>query len=93
MWAKCVLCRKKVNTVHERFYGTGGHLNPSTTSSALLKHLNESGDPECKFIFDDIKILDPCSHDLKVRFMESIILKFEKQSLNTQERPIPLHII
>ena len=76
---------KTKNTVFERFYGSGGHLNPHTEDSALLGHLIESGDPECDFVFNDIKILDSCSpsRDLQLKFIESIILKFEKQSLNT----------
>ena len=49
--------------------------------------------PLCEFEFDSIKILDKCEQDLKLRYMESIYLKFDKQSLNTQEWSIPLNIM
>ena len=39
-----------------------------------------------------IKVIDKCSGDLKLRFAESIHLKLGKQTLNTQERSIPLQI-
>ena len=39
------------------------------------------------------KNLDSCDKDLKLRYIESIYLKFEKQSLNTQEWSIPLNIM
>ena len=52
-----------------------------------------TGDPECEFIFDNIKILDSAKYDYKLRYVESIILKYEKQNLNTQERSIPLNVL
>ena len=49
--------------------------------------------PLCEFEFDSIRILDECEKDLKLRYMESIYLKFDKQSLNTQEWSIPLNVM
>ena len=34
-----------------------------------------------------------CEYDLKLRYAESIHLKLSNQSLNTQDRSIPLNII
>ena len=82
---------KTKNTLYERFYGSNGHLHPSSSNSALLRHMDSN--PLCEFEFDSIKILDRCDKDLKLRYIESIYLKFEKQSLNTQEWSIPLNIM
>ena len=49
--------------------------------------------PLCEFDFSSIEIIDKCNTDLKLRYMESIYLKFEKQTLNTQEGSIPLNIM
>ena len=84
---------KTVNTLHERFYGPNGHLNPSTKKSALLEHIGLDVHPLCEFNTNKIKIIDACNGDLKLRFAESIHLKHSKQTLNTQERSIPLKII
>ena len=84
---------KTVNTLYERFYGSNGHLHPSTKSSALLEHLSQDIDPKCEFNPENIKVLDTCSGDLQLRYAESIHLKHSKQTLNTQERSIPLHIV
>ena len=89
MWA---YIGKTINTLYERFYGSNGHLNPKTISSALLDHISESQDPDCEFKFDDIKILDTSSVDYRLRIVESLYLKFEKQSLNTQEYSFPLKL-
>ena len=62
-------------------------------STALLDHLAASVTPACEFNTNNIKILDACTGDLKLRFAESIHLKHSKQTLNTQERSIPLKII
>ena len=83
---------KTKNTLYERFYGSNGHLNPKTVSSALLDHISESQDPECEFDFESIKILDTSSVDYRLRIIESIYCKFEKQSLNTQEYSFPLKL-
>ena len=72
------------------------HNKYNNDGSKIHEHIQiESGDPECEFEFSDIKILDSCppSHDLQLKFIESIILKFEKQTLNTCERSIPLTIV
>ena len=82
---------KTKNTLYERFYGSNGHLHPSSSNSALLRHMGSN--PLCEFEFESIKILDSCDKDLKLRYIESIYLKFEKQSLNTQEWSIPLSIM
>ena len=84
---------KTVNTLYERFYGSNGHLHPSTKSSALLEHLSQDIDPKCEFNPENIKVLDTCSRELQLRYAESIHLKHSKQTLNTQERSIPLHIV
>ena len=49
--------------------------------------------PNCGFDIDKIKILDSCNNVLKQRFAESIHIKLGNQSLNMQERSIPLNII
>ena len=58
--------------------------------SSLLNHINESGDPDCSFHFEDIKILESGRYDQDIRFIESILLKYDKQNLNTCERSIQL---
>ena len=68
-------------------------VNPSTKKLALLEHLMSDISPQCNFdINNTIKVIDKCSGDLKLRFAESIHLKLGKQTLNTQERSIPLQI-
>ena len=85
---------KTVNTVYERFHASGsGHLHPNNVDSALLQHLNESGDPECAFSFEDVKILEAGRYDQEIRFIESILLKYDRQNLNTCERSIKLNIV
>ena len=73
--------------------GSNGHLNPKTEKSALINHIVGSEDPECEFDFDLIKLLDSASYDFKLRVVESIYLKFEKQSPNTQEFSYPLKLL
>ena len=99
-YTQCVKCGpsqayvgKTINTLYERFYGSNGHLNPTTKGSKLQEHVSTSGDSECGFVFDDIKILDSSHFDLRLRYIESIYLKLDKQNLNTQEWSIPLNII
>ena len=82
---------KTINTVHERFYGANGHLNPSTKKSALLEHLGKGISDQCEFDVNTLKIIDRCEYDLKLRYAESIHLG--NQSLNTEDRSIPLQII
>ena len=85
---------KTINTVYERFHQSGtGHLHPNNVDSALLKHMSESEDASCKFVFEDVKILDGSKYDEQLCFIESILLKYEKQSLNTQERSVKLNIV
>ena len=84
---------KTVNTLHERFYGPNGHLNPSTKKSASLEHIGLDVHHLCEFNTNKIKIIDACNGELKLRFAESVHLKHSKQTLNTQERSIPLKII
>ena len=94
---KCGSCSsyigKTKNTLYERFYGSNGHLNPKTKKSALHEHIITSGDPECSFDFDKIKILDNSSVDYRLRIIESVYLKYDKQSLNTQEYSYPLKLV
>ena len=85
---------KTVNTVYERFHASGtGHLHSNNTESALLQHMSVSGDPDCSFHFEDVKILETGRYDEEIRFIESILLKYEKQNLNTCERSIKLEIV
>ena len=85
---------KTINSLYERFYASGtGHLSPNNADSALLEHIMDSGDPECAFKFEDTKILDRGSNDEEIRFTESVLLKYEKQSLNTCKYSIPLQIM
>ena len=84
---------KTVNTLHERFYRSNGHLNPSTKSSALLEQLSLDLSPTCEFNPDKIKVLDTCRGDLQLCYAESIHLKHSKQTLNSQERSIPLNVV
>ena len=84
---------KTINTIHERFFGSNGHLNPRTAESALLEHMNQSENSECGFDFDSIKILDTCNFDYKLKVMESVYLKYEKQTLNTQKYSFPLKLL
>ena len=99
-YTKCKKCGPSVaylgktkNTTYERFYGSNGHLNSKTKNSALHQHISETGDPECEFVFKDLEILGSCSHDIRLRYMESIMLKIgKKQSLNTQDWSMPLNI-
>ena len=84
---------KTINTLHERFYGSNGHLNPLTIKSALLEHCVETNDSECEFVFENIKILDSSNYDFRLRVIESVILKYEKQTLNTQEYSYPLKLV
>ena len=68
-------------------------MNPSTKKSALLGHLGRGISDSCEFNLNTIKIIDKCEYDLKLRYAESIHLKLGNQSLNTQDRSIPLNII
>ena len=84
---------KTINTVHERFYGANGHLNPSTKKNALLEHLGKGISDQCEFYVNTLKIIDRCECYLKLRYDESIHLKLGNQSLNTQDRSTPHQII
>ena len=85
---------KTVNTLYERFYASGsGHLHPHNVESSLLNHINKSTDPDCAFHFEDVKILESGRYDQEIRFMESILLKYDRQNLNTCERSISLEIV
>ena len=62
---------KTVNTLYERFHASGsGHLHPNNVDSALLNHINKSGDPDCTFHFEDVKILETGRYDQEIRFIE-----------------------
>ena len=97
---------KTVNTLYERFHASGsGHLHPHNVDSALLNHINKSTDNDCAFHFEDVKILETGRYDQEIRFMESnafhisirysqsILLKYDRQNLNTCERSISLEIV
>ena len=72
---------------------SNGHLNLSTKSSALLELLSLDLSPTCEFNLEKIKVLDTCRGDLQLHCVESIHLKHSKQTLNTQERSIPLNVV
>ena len=85
---------KTINTVHERFYASGtGHLHPNNSSSPFHEHVINSGDNECGFHFEDIKVLEQGQSDEEIKFIESILLKYDRQNLNTCERSIKLEIV
>ena len=83
---------KTKNTLHERFYGSNGHLNPNTKNSALLEHCLSN--PACDFVFDEVRVVDNAKSEYQLKYMESIYLKLnlEPQNLNTQEWSTPLKI-
>ena len=58
-----------------------------------MDHMVKTNDPECDFVFNDVKILDSGSYDEQIRFIESILLKYDKQNLNTCERSIELQLV
>ena len=70
-----------------------GHLSANNVNSALIDHMVKTDDPECEFVFDDVKILDSGSYDEQIRFIESIFLKYDIQNLNTCERSIELQLV
>ena len=53
----------------------------------------QSGDPDCGFKFNEVKILDSCQYDKQLCFIESVLLKYEKQTLNPCERGVKLNIV
>ena len=100
----CICCKKcgpsqayigkTVNTLYKRLHASGsGHLHPNNVESALLNHINSSGDPDCAFHFDDVTILDSGRYNQEIRFIESILLKYDHHNLNTCEQCIPLEIV
>ena len=100
-YTKCEKCGpseayigKTINSLYERFYASGtGHLHPNNKDSPLIKHCLKTGDPECDFNFKNVKILERGRYDEEICFIESILLKYDKQNLNTQERSIKLQIV
>ena len=85
---------KTINTLYERFHDSGtGHLHPNNADSALHGHVPSSSDQECSFNFEDVKVLENGKWDEQIRFIESILLKYDKQNLNTCERSIKLEIV
>ena len=85
---------KTVNTLCERFHASrSGHLHPNNIESAHLNHINSCGDPDRAFHFDDVTILDSGRYDQEIKFIESILLKYDHQNLNTCEQNIPLEIV
>ena len=82
---------KTINTLYERFHDSGtGHLHPNNADSALHGHVASSSDQECSFHFEDVKVLETGKWDEQIRFIESILLKYDKQNLNTCERVLNL---
>ena len=85
---------KTFNTLYERFHASGsGHLHPNNVNSAILNLINKSGDPDSAFHFEDVKILETERYDQKIIFIESILLKYDRQNLNTCEHSIPLEFV
>ena len=81
---------KTKNTLYERFYGPNGHLNPRTKKSALHDHVMTTGDNDCGFEFDNVEILDTSSVDYRLRIIESVYLKYDKQSLKILRNTVTL---
>ena len=89
-----LIFKNTVNTLYKRFHASGsGHLHPNNVDSAPLNHIKKSRDPDCAFHFEDVKILEAGRYDQEIRFIESILLKYDRQNLNTCERSIPLEIV
>ena len=84
---------KTKNTLYEYFYGSNGHLNPRTANSPLLNHMCSFLNNECGFEFDRVRILDSFSADYRLRIIESVYLKYEKQTINTHEYSFPLKLL
>ena len=61
---------KTKNTLYERFYGSNGHLHPSSSKSALLRHMDTN--PLGEFEFDSIKILDKCEVKIHGQYLSPI---------------------
>ena len=61
------------------------------TSTVGLAIISKNSD--CVFHFEDVKILETGRYDQEIRFMESILLKYDRQNLNTCERSISLEIV
>ena len=40
---------------------------------SLADHMVKTGNPECDFVFDDVKILDTGSYDKQIKLIESIL--------------------
>ena len=68
-------------------------MSANNKNSAVIDHMVKTGNPECDFVFDDVKILDTGSYDEQIRFIESILLKYDKLNLNTCERSIELQLV
>ena len=64
-----------------------------TSSKWKLHSWSLSSDQECSFHFEDGKVLETGKWDEQIRFIESILLKYDKQNLNTCERSIKLEIV
>ena len=47
--------------------------------------VNKTSDPECDFVFGDVKVLNSGSYDEWIIFVEIILLKYGEQNLNTCE--------
>ena len=85
---------KTINTLYDRFHDSGtGHLHPNNADSALHGHVASSNDQECSFHFEDVKVLETGKWNEQIRFIESILLKYNKQNLKTCERSITLEIV
>ena len=80
---------KTINTLYERHHDSGtGHLHFNNADSALHGHVALSSDQECSFHFEGVKVLETGKWDEQIRFIESILPKYNKQNLNTCERTV-----
>ena len=77
------------------FYSRRGAQSRRLRGCSIVgeKHVSESEDSNCSFNFEDIKILETGRYDEQIRYIESILLKYDKQNLNTCDRSIKLNIV
>ena len=86
---------KTVNSVYERFFASGtGHLSTNNKNSALIALITRSTPTTLNvilyFMMSKFWTLDLMSYDEQITFVESILLKYDKQNLNTCECSIDL---
>ena len=58
--------------MYGQFFAGTGLLSANNENSALIDHMVKTNDPECDFVFEDVKILDFTSYNEQIRFMLKI---------------------